>query len=141
MGNFSLGDLKEFLSNIEGLVNSPFDAWDDMNATLAAADAACAKFIETFTDPRTPGRGTLLNPRSSATARQIGRARDIISRARSRALAGKPEQVSIVSDKDQPLIAIASSLGCSYEDLLFDNPTLEPMLVPRGTVIRVPASV
>jgi prophage DNA circulation protein len=137
-GHFSISDLTEAVSELEGLVNAPFDFAQDVENSARTIGHLAARVTQVFSKLGHRGRDTLLGPKGGRANRKLIQAQEIAARAAAESRRGRPVIVRYVVRLDTSMFEVAAFLRQSLGDLLAINPQIEqPFYVPRGTEIRV----
>ncbi|WP_437759481.1 DNA circularization N-terminal domain-containing protein [Sorangium sp. So ce1389] len=136
-----LSSLTEFAAELEGLINSPFEAMDQIEAKAKAIDSACERVENAFTGASSrvpaPLNRLLGLPPAVATLRGLRALRDTSRRAASDALSSLPRIVTKTFPTPKNLVGLSGELGQPFEQLLKINSGLDPLLIPPGTPVRV----
>lgn len=141
VSHFSVSDLEESVSELEGLVNAPFDYAQDVEDQARRVSQLAVRVVQLFSIPGQRGRDALSGPEGHRTSRKIVREQDMAARAAHEARRGRPVIVRYKVLRDTSLFHVSAYLRQPYADLLAVNPQLEdPGYIPRGAEVRVFAS-
>ncbi|AUX31922.1 MULTISPECIES: DNA circularization N-terminal domain-containing protein [Sorangium] len=136
-----LSSLTEFAAELEALINSPFEAVDQIEAKAKAIDSACARVEDAFTGASsrvpTPINQLLGLPHAVATLKGLRALRDTSRRGAAEALSSLPRIVTRTFSTTQSLVGLSGELGQPFEELLKINSGINPLLIPPGTPVRV----
>jgi prophage DNA circulation protein len=137
-GHFSISDLTEAVSNLEGLVNAPFDLAQDVENAAKTIQHLAARVVNLFSQTGRRGRDTLTSPKAARANRRLVQVQDLAARAAAESRRGRPVVVRYVVQVDTSMFQIAGFLRQSLADLLVINPQIEqPFYIARGTEVRV----
>lgn len=139
--NSALADLNEFAANLEAIATFPSDTLQDIDSQSAIVVAAVDRVMNAFTsknnNPTTKARGMLGDPDSSVTQRKLVSLQDTSARARAELRKNLPPIVRTVFEVPLTIFEVAVLTGQNAEDLLAINPSLDPLFIPAGTVVKV----
>jgi len=137
-GHFSISDLQESVSELEGLMNAPLDYAQDIESSSKRVGQLAVQVVQVFSNTGQRGRDTLLGSRGNRASRKMVREQDMAARAANESRRGRPVIVRFVALRDTSLFSVAAYLRQPYVDLLAVNPQLEdPSYIPRGSEVRV----
>lgn len=133
-----LDQISDYVYLTEQLLNSPYDQMYEFERVSNLLMDSTDDLTEAFMHPGQEGRDQLADPESASLQQQLVILKDMVGRERAEARRGRPQMVSKVFDSDMSLMAIAASLGQSFEGLLAINSQLEnPNHIPAGDVVKV----
>jgi hypothetical protein len=134
----SLGDLKEFANNLEGLINAPFEFKQDFEQQAKIAMGAVDDVFTALSDATVDGRGKLNDPETHVAQRELGTMKDMVGRETVESRKARPVIVSVVFREQQSLMSIAAIYGQDYNELMEINSTIaDPLNIPAGDVVKV----
>lgn len=137
MWDGSLGELREFGSELEGIANFPGETERDIESQGKIVRATARQITRANSKANQESKDFLLDPSRSSTQRKLLRTEDMAARAEGEATRGRPRIVSYQVQGNTDIYAVAASLGQSAEDLLAINPGIDPLFLPARTVVLV----
>ncbi len=134
----SLGELREFMSDLQGLMQAPGRALEDLQAQIRATNRAIDETLRMQQEVAGQA-GELFSPRGSSVERRLLEMQDVQANAPSEKMSGRPRAIAYVVPASTSLFAIAASLGQDPEALLDLNASrvADPLAVEAGSVIRI----
>ena len=136
-----LSELTALAADLEGLINAPFEALDQIESKAKAIDSACQRIEDAFTGAAAkvpaPVNQLLAFPQAVSAVKGLRQLRDTSRRAASDAISSLPRVISRTFPTPQTLVGIAGELGQPFEQLLKLNKSLDPFNVPAGTPVRI----
>lgn len=138
MWDGSLSDLREFCSELQGIMQAPGRALEDMQAQLRANRRAIRDTLRVQQEVAGQA-GEIFTPRGASVERRLLEIQDVQENAPNEKMAGRPRPVPYVVPTTQSLFAIAAALKQDAEALMDLNASrvADPLSVEAGTVIRV----
>ena len=136
----SLADLKEFMSELQGLMQAPGRTLEDISAQLRSVRRAVDETFRVQAEVTAElGTAVFDTARGSGVQRRLIEILDAQALAVDEKLSGRPKARSYTVQNTTSLFAIAGELGQDAEALMDLNSSRvdDPMLVEAGTVIRV----
>lgn len=136
--HLTIGQLQEAVSNLEGLVNSPFDYAQQIEWTAGRVVQLVEQVTRIFSIPGRRGRDTLRGPGGNDTNRKLQRHKEVAAAAQNDSRRGRPILVWRTAERDTSIFDIAVEVQQLVQDLLAINPQLSnPLFVPKGSRYRV----
>ena len=132
-GGTSMADLREFGSQLEGLANAPGETLNDLDTQASIVVGTVNRTTRSFSR----ADDQFSDPENSRTQRKLEQTKDLAGRSRRSPRAGRPRIVSFKLLNGTSLFNIAAQLRQPAKDIIDINPTLNPLFVPAGTVVRV----
>ena len=135
--------LQELAAGLESWANAPGDMLAEVDQQAGAAIGCVNRVLKAFSQKggTSDGRSILLDPESSSTSRKLHATKEIAAQARAEAGRGKPKLITVVFERDQSLVTIASLLKQNVDDLLFANPQIgDPAYIPAKTPVKIYAA-
>jgi prophage DNA circulation protein len=140
LADFGAG-ISELASGVEALINSPFEYVGDLETKATQIDIACRRIEETHTTRKTQAGMMLMDPPTSKVLRGLREIRDHAARIVEERQSALPRLVPFVVPEERSIFDIATQLGQDASKLIKANPGLSnPLIVPKGTTVRVFAS-
>jgi hypothetical protein len=133
----SLGDLREFASDLEAYANYPDDVVSSIDSQVAVVIGATNQIARAFTRQNDSRRNQLGDPELSVTQRHLNETADIAGRARREGYKGRSARVPFFVRNNTDLFTVAVEVGQLPEDLLAINPEVDPLFVPANTMIHI----
>ena len=131
----TLGELREFGSELEGIANFPGDSLDDVDSQSAIVVSTANSVVRTFDSPR--GGEKLKDPEMSRTQRKLEQTKDMAAKARADARAGRPTLATYPVLAASDLFTIAASIGQDPNDLLDINPGVNALFILANTILNI----
>lgn len=136
--DFNTRSLNTLVSEIEGTVNTPFALLQQAQQTSTQVRHAAERLTRAFSRPGVRGREALGLTRGHRVQRRLVEQQDLAGRAVLESQGGRPKLISVVVTRPISLMALASVLRQSVDDLIAANPGLEdPNYLRAGTAVLV----
>ncbi len=139
--DLTLADLNEFAAGLEAIATFPSDVLGDIDTQAGIVVAATNRVLNAFTsksnNPKEKARSMLSDPDGSVTQRKLVQLQDTAWRARAELRNNMPPVVRQIFDVPFTIFDVASRLGQDAAKLIEINPSLDPLYIPAGTVVRV----
>lgn len=133
----NLMSLRQLSRDIENLSMAPANARADFENQADIVIYTIDSIINSFSYAGQTGRDQFTKPESDPVVRNLVVLKDSVAREKSKARRGRPNTVSVVFRVERTLMSISIEFSQSYTDLMELNSTLDPMIIPKGTPVKI----
>lgn len=131
----SLASINEVAAELEAIANFPANTVQDIDSQVGIVVAAANRVVHAFSNARANARAQLTDPESSVTQRKLETLKESSYQAR-RELDPKTVVGKIIEDTTT-IFDLAAEINQDASELIGLNPSLDPMRIAAGTIVRV----